>query len=608
MSTREMSLTRGHLWWLLVAVCIALGAVVTLCLGLGGEALAEANAPATVWIDPPTTVYEGSIFTVAVAITDAVDLRAYEFVVGFEPSVVTVTAGADAGFIPSPVFAVSEQGPDTFFFGATSTGMGDGVDGDGSLAVLTLEAVGVGTSNLALSDVQLLDSQSMPETPAMESGAIEVVEAPAASDLVLEADPQALLVGETSYLAATVFDGDAVPLPLKQVVFTTDFGALGSSVVTRTTDGFGRAYAELTAPAAGTATVTAVADGVSDTVEVVFADTPASRITVHPQVLTVTLPPGDSTSRTLEIGNAGDADLEWTLAQVPPVDWLSASPTSGTEPPTESTDVTVDFDATGLADGIYTTTLEISTNEPDEDPVVVPVTLTVQTLVPDITVSPDALAATLSLGGSTTRMLTIGNVGDADLTWTLTKIPDAGWLSASPTGGTVAPGGDTDVTVGFDATGLAVGIYQATLQITSNDPDQSPLSVPVTLTVGKPSITVSPAALSATLSPGESTNRTLTIGNAGAADLLWTLAETPAVGWLSAAPTSGTESPGQSTDVTVTFDATGLADGTYNTTLRINSNDPDDDPVDVPVTLIVESEEPDEFYIFLPLVGRQAGN
>jgi hypothetical protein len=57
--------------------------------------------------------------------------------------------------------------------------------------------------------------------------------------------------------------------------------------------------------------------------------------------------------------------------------------------------------------------------------------------------------------------------------------------------------------------------------------------------------------------------------------------------WLSANPTSGSVPAGGSQNVDVIVDATGLAPGTYNCNLRIKSNDPDENPVIVPVQLNV---------------------
>jgi hypothetical protein len=68
---------------------------------------------------------------------------------------------------------------------------------------------------------------------------------------------------------------------------------------------------------------------------------------------------------------------------------------------------------------------------------------------------------------------------------------------------------------------------------------------------------------------------------------LLTGAGCPITGWLSAAPASGTVAPGGSSNITITADASSLAPGTYNGTLTINSNDPDEDPIIVPVELTV---------------------
>ena len=59
----------------------------------------------------------------------------------------------------------------------------------------------------------------------------------------------------------------------------------------------------------------------------------------------------------------------------------------------------------------------------------------------------------------------------------------AGWLSETLSSGVITPAGSTGVGVTFDATGLAGGLHTTTLRITSDDPDESQVDVPVTLTV-----------------------------------------------------------------------------------------------------------------------------
>jgi hypothetical protein len=61
------------------------------------------------------------------------------------------------------------------------------------------------------------------------------------------------------------------------------------------------------------------------------------------------------------------------------------------------------------------------------------------------------------------------------------------------------------------------------------------------------------------------------------------------VGWMSFDPTAGTALPMSSSDIELTFDSSGLESGTYNALLCIDSNDPDQPTVGVPVTLDVLS-------------------
>ena len=59
------------------------------------------------------------------------------------------------------------------------------------------------------------------------------------------------------------------------------------------------------------------------------------------------------------------------------------------------------------------------------------------------------------------------------------------------------------------------------------------------------------------------------------------------LGWVSVSPTSGTTISGTQSTVDVTFDSTGLAVGTYTGSLCVDSNDPVNGRVSVPLTLTV---------------------
>jgi serine protease AprX len=63
---------------------------------------------------------------------------------------------------------------------------------------------------------------------------------------------------------------------------------------------------------------------------------------------------------------------------------------------------------------------------------------------------------------------------------------DVPWLGVSPTGGSVAPGDADLAALSVDADGLAVGSYDTTLCVYTNDPDAGVIEVPVSLEVTPP--------------------------------------------------------------------------------------------------------------------------
>jgi uncharacterized repeat protein (TIGR01451 family) len=222
---------------------------------------------------------------------------------------------------------------------------------------------------------------------------------------------------------------------------------------------------------------------------------------------------------------------------------------------------------------------------------------------PRISVSPASLLATLNPGQTGNETLTIGNTGDANLNWTIDEsddgcatFADVGWVNVSSTAGTTTPSTSDDVTVTFDATGLAAGNQAGSLCVGSDDPTNSMVEVPLTLTVqDPPSISVTPASLLATLNPDQTSNSNLTIGNSGDEDLVWDVSEsedacsgTTDLGWASASPAGGTTGPDSSDIVTVTFDSAGLAAGNYAGSLCVGSNDPANPDIEVPLALTVE--------------------
>lgn len=188
----------------------------------------------------------------------------------------------------------------------------------------------------------------------------------------------------------------------------------------------------------------------------------------------------------------------------------------------------------------------------------------------------------------------------------------------------VTPGNLCNVTISLLATLSNVGNH--TVQFIATDNGIPAASTTVTLTFNitnpLPNIAINPLSLSESLYPNETSTQILTISNTGEADLNFDLEDVEtskslkiksvkpsgngdnpddfikylnsrikdgvkAVSWLSETPLNGVIPAGESIDIEVAFDATGLVADMYNAQILINSNDPDQPQLIVPVSLEV---------------------
>lgn len=98
------------------------------------------------------------------------------------------------------------------------------------------------------------------------------------------------------------------------------------------------------------------------------------------------------------------------------------------------------------------------------------------------------------------------------------------WLNVSPSSGSLSPG-SIPLDVSFNSTGLGAGTYTNTLCMNSNDPDESVIGIPVTMTVVLPEMHVNPMAISESIDGGDQVTATMTISNTGDGALNWVIGE-----------------------------------------------------------------------------------
>jgi len=304
--------------------------------------------------------------------------------------------------------------------------------------------------------------------------------------------------------------------------------------------------------------------------------------------------------------------------------WLNVSPTAGIVNPGAQTQLQVSLDATSLSAGVHNGNIVIGSNDPDTPVINVPVTLRVQGAGPaDISITPSAIADTLVQGTQSVFSLRIRNVGGSNLIANLSAIEssfilstknhedepvqnskvsaaislkdDSGdeellnvWLFISPSADTIAVGDSLIAQVTLNATTVGIGSHSGQVRITSNDPDEATVNIPITLLVtapGAPEINLSRTAFNDTAAAGNSIIRYLYISNSGNALLYYGLHDNRA--WITASPDTGNVPASQSDTIAVTISAASLTPGTYTGQVNVNSNDSNEGVTILPVTFIV---------------------
>jgi len=103
---------------------------------------------------------------------------------------------------------------------------------------------------------------------------------------------------------------------------------------------------------------------------------------------------------------------------------------------------------------------------------------------PQLYYHPNELSEQLEQNNSSTIIFTIVNNGDENLEWEVLnqdEIPN--WLSFTIYGGFLEPGSLEEIDVTFDSSELNVGEYNSTITISSNDPFNGEIVIPVSLII-----------------------------------------------------------------------------------------------------------------------------
>ena len=237
-----------------------------------------------------------------------------------------------------------------------------------------------------------------------------------------------------------------------------------------------------------TITISSLAAGSSQNIPVTLVVRDGATLIAKPSALSFYYQQGfpGPGPQTLSV-SAGNTNFTAAVSTAFGGGWLSINSAGGTTPANLSVSVLPG----SLAPGTYTGTISIGSVGASNNPVSIPVTLTVAK-AGYLAVTPSSLSFDAQVGSSISRGQTITVSSTGSQLGFATSSMGGGWLSVNPTprGSTGTVNGATGqiasapalVSVSANIAGMAAGIYSGTITI-SPDSGAAPTIVPVTLTL-----------------------------------------------------------------------------------------------------------------------------
>ena len=212
-------------------------------------------------------------------------------------------------------------------------------------------------------------------------------------------------------------------------------------------------------PGTYTGTISVTSNGGNSAVTVTMEVEAVPELTVTPKSLDFGT---TDTYHVFQIRNTGTGTLSWSLSDNQT--WITLSQISGTTQ-TETDNITVTVDRTGMCQGTYTGTITVNSNGGYET---ISVSLEGNDSGPDISVAPLNLNFQESFTSLTS---TIRNLGCGTLDWNVSESLD--WVSVSPVSGSTTTEAD-NITVTVDRSSFVLGETKTgEIQVTSNGGDKT---------------------------------------------------------------------------------------------------------------------------------------
>jgi uncharacterized protein (TIGR03437 family) len=417
---------------------------------------------------------------------------------------------------------------------------------------------GTGAANQTVSVTLVVTQPAINATPSSLNFAYQIgTTAPAA---------QTLSVGGTSGLAFTATPAGSW-LSLNSTSGTVP-GAIGVSINT----------SGLSTGTYNGSILLAASGATSQTVNVTLVVSNSAGLSASPSALNFAYQIGGTapTAQPVNVGGNSGLSFTATAATSSGGSWLVANPGSGAVPGNVSVSLNTSVLTTP---GSYNGTITIAA--PGATSQTVNVSLLVSN-IPTIVANPSAVNFSYAIGGSTPSAQSVSITGGSGLSFIPAVTNGSSWLSVSPGFGTT-PG---SLSVSVNPVGLSAATYHGTVTIASGGASNTPLAIPVTLTItgATPMLSLSGSSLnfSATVGGSAPASQTVTVTSTAPSPVSVSVAGGT---WL-AATLLGTSTPAV---VSVSANPAALTAGSYTGTVIVTSPGASNSPLNIAVTLVVSA-------------------
>lgn len=232
----------------------------------------------------------------------------------------------------------------------------------------------------------------------------------------------------------------------------------------------------LTQSQSGTVTLSfgAGASPITIPVALNFSAAVTATLSATPTALSFTYAPGGAAAaaQTISVTSTTPVTISTSIANG---SWLTVNSSSTTTPST----LTVGVNPGSLTGGSYSATISIASTGASNSPLIINVSLVVSSK-PTLSATPTSLTFTGQSGGANPASQSISLTGSSAIPFTVAG--SSSWLGVSAASSTTP----ATLVVTVNTSGMAQGSYQAMITVTASTAGNSPLVIPVSLTLSAP--------------------------------------------------------------------------------------------------------------------------